>query len=273
MPGQGMNGRSAGRAAQGGIRGASLATFVLVHGAMHGGWCWREVRQRMSASGHEVYAPTLTGQGERRQGLTPEVGISHHVTDLAELAYFEDLSDIHLVLHSYAGVLAGPVAERAAGRLASVTYLAAFIAAPGQSLLDAEPPEVAQRYRDLAASDGGGWRVPASPAFLDQWGVTDPVLRDRVGPRLTDFPLRCLTDPVHFDPEPLAKIRKVYVSHTRPPLPGLRKSAGLAVAAGWETHQLPLGHDLMLAAPRETAELLAGIARGPAHGRRTAGRP
>ena len=183
------------------------------------------------------------------------------------------LSDIHLVLHSYAGVLAGPVAERAAGRLASVTYLAAFIAAPGQSLLDAEPPEVGQRYRDLAASDGGGWRVPASPAFLDQWGVTDPVLRDQVGPRLTDFPLRCLTDPVHFDPEPLAKTRKVYVSHTRPPLPGLRKSAGLAAAAGWETHQLPFGHDLMLAAPRETAELLAGIARGPAHGPRTAGRP
>lgn len=250
-----------------------MATFVLVHGAMHGGWCWREVRQRLSASGHEVYAPTLTGQGERRQSLTPEVGVPAHVTDLAELAYFEDLSDIHLVLHSYAGVLAGPVAERLAGRLASVTYLAAFIAAPGQSLLDAEPPEVAQRYRDLATSAGDGWRVPASPAFLDQWGVTDPALRDQIGPRLTDFPLRCLTDPVQFGPAPLEKVRKVYVSHTRPPLPGLRRSLGLAVAAGWETHELPCGHDLMLAAPRETAGLLAGIARGPGPGRGPAGQP
>jgi pimeloyl-ACP methyl ester carboxylesterase len=115
---------------------------------MHGGWCWRDVRQHLSAAGHEVSAPTLTGQGERRQALTPEVGVATHVTDLTELAYFEDLSDGHLVLHSYAGVLAGPVAKRAAGRLASVTYLAAFITQPGQCLLDVEPPEVAQRYRE-----------------------------------------------------------------------------------------------------------------------------
>jgi pimeloyl-ACP methyl ester carboxylesterase len=235
---------------------------------MHGGWCWREVRQRLSARGHDVYAPTLTGQGERRQGLTPEVGITAHVADIADLAYFEDLSDVHLVLHSYAGVLAGPVAERTAGRLASVTYLGAFIAAPGQSLLDVEPPEVARRYRDLAAADGDGWRVPASPAFLDQWGVTEPALRDQAGPRLTDFPLRCLTDPVPFDPAPLARIRQVYVRHTRPPLPSLQGSFGLAVAAGWEIHELTCGHDLMLVAPRETAGLLDGIARGSAPGRR-----
>ena len=92
-----------------------MATFVLVHGAMHGGWCWREVRQRLSGTGHEVYTPTLTGQGDRRQQLTREVGIATHVTDLTELLWFADLRDVHLVLHSYAGVLAGPVAERAAG--------------------------------------------------------------------------------------------------------------------------------------------------------------
>ena len=166
-----------------------MATFVLVHGAMHGGWCWRDVRQRLSADGHEVYAPTLTGQGDRRRGLTPQVGIADHVADLTELFWFEDLRDVHLVLHSYAGVLAGPVAERVSGGLASVTFLAAFIVAPGQSLLDVEPPEAGRRYRELAASAGDGWFVPASPRFLDQWGVSS-TLRARVGPRLTDFPLR-----------------------------------------------------------------------------------
>lgn len=230
---------------------------------MHGGWCWRDVRRRLCASGHEVYAPTLTGQGDRRQGLTPGVGIATHVSDLAELVWFEDLHDVQLVLHSYAGVLAGPVAQLAPGRLVSVTYLAAFIASPGQCLLDVEPPEVARRYRELAASGGRGWFVPASPSFLDQWGVTDPDLRARVGPRLTDFPLRCLTDPVEFDPGALEQIRKIYVDHTRPPLASLRASFDLAVAAGWETRELPYGHDLMLAAPGETAALLEAIARGP----------
>jgi pimeloyl-ACP methyl ester carboxylesterase len=238
-----------------------MATFVLVHGAMHGAWCWREVRQSLSANGHDVYAPTLTGQGDRRQGLTPEVGIRTHVTDVAELLWFEDLTDVHLVLHSYAGVLAGPVAEQAEGRLSSVTYLAAFIVRPGQCLLDVEPPDVARRYRELATSGGDGWVVPASPQFLEQWGITDPVLRARVAPRLTDFPLRCQTDPVGFDPAALHQIRQVYVNHTQPSLASLQASFGFAVAAGWETHQLPCGHDLMLAAPRDTAALLEAIAR------------
>jgi pimeloyl-ACP methyl ester carboxylesterase len=230
---------------------------------MHGGWCWREVRQRLSGNGHEVYAPTLTGQGDRRQGLTPQVGIAQHVADLTELIWFEDLRDVHLVLHSYAGVLAGPVAEQVTGGLASVTFLAAFIARPGQCLLDVEPPEVARRYGELAASDGDGWFVPASRQFLDQWGITSRGLRATVAPRLTSFPLRCLTDPVRFDPAALDLARKVYVNHTRPPLPSLQASFDLAIAAGWETHQLGYGHDLMLEAPQQTATLLDAIARQP----------
>jgi pimeloyl-ACP methyl ester carboxylesterase len=238
-----------------------VATFVLVHGAMHGGWSWREVRERLCSGGHEVYTPTLTGQGDRRQGLTPDVGIATHVTDLTELVWFEDLSDVHLVLHSYAGVLAGPVAEVTAGRLASVTYLAAFIARPGQSLLDVEPAAVGQRYRELAVSHGEGWFVPAWSSFMDQWGITSPALRARVGPRLTDFPLRCVTEPVAFDPSALDQIRKVYVKHTQPPLASLQASFDYAEAAGWQTYQVACGHDLMLAAPAETAALLEAIAQ------------
>ncbi len=230
---------------------------------MHGGWCWREVRRRLCADGHEAYAPTLTGQGDRRRELTPTVGIAAHVADLSELLWFEDLHDVHLVLHSYAGVLAGPIAEQAAGRLASVIYLGAFIAQPGQCLLDVEPPETARRYRELAASGGDGWFVPVSPSFLDQWGITDPDLRSRVAARLTDFPLRCQTDPVEYDPAALEQIRKIYIGHTDPPLASLRASFDRAVTAGWETYQLPYGHDLMLVAPSETSALLAAIAGRP----------
>jgi pimeloyl-ACP methyl ester carboxylesterase len=238
-----------------------VATFVLVHGAMHGGWCWRDVHRRLAQRGHHVHRPTLTGQGDRRAGLTPELGVETHVQDLAELLWFEDLSEVHLVLHSYAGVLAGPVAERAADRLASVVYLGAFVTSPGESLLDVEPTEVAERYRRQVADEGDGWFLPASDAFLEQWGIAE-AQRAWVGARLTDFPFRCQIEPTEFDPGPLERLRKVYVEHTSPPLPSLGRFAGAARAGGWETHALACGHDMMLAAPDATADLLERIALG-----------
>jgi pimeloyl-ACP methyl ester carboxylesterase len=237
-----------------------MATFVLVHGAMHGGWCWSTVRRALTARGHDVHTPTLTGQGERRRGLTRQTGVETHLRDLEDVLWFEDLTDVHLVLHSYAGVLAGPVVQRAGERLASVVYLAAFITAPGQSLLDVEPPEVARRYRQEVTEAGQGWYLPAAPQFLEQWGIRDPGLRDWVGSRLTDFPFRCQTDTIEFDPEPLHRVRKVYVEHTDPPLPGLRRSIDIAEAAGWEMHRMAHGHDMMLEAPEETADVLEAVA-------------
>ena len=237
-----------------------MSTFVLVHGAMHGGWCWRHVQARLVARGHDAHRPTLTGQGDRRAALSAGIGIADHVRDIEELLWFEDLSEVHLVLHSYAGVLAGPLAERTKGRLASVVFAGAFVTAPGQSLLDVEPASVVEHYRRLAAEDGDGWYIPASDAFLEQWGIRDPALRAYVAPRLTDFPFRCQAEPAEFDPEPLARLRKVYVRHTDPPMASLEPFYEMAVALGWETHELPAGHDMMLAAPEATAELLARIA-------------
>lgn len=237
-----------------------MATFVLVHGAMHGGWCWCDVRARLAAAGHSVHTPTLTGQGDRRHLLTPEVGVGTHVRDLVDLLWFEDLDDVVLGLHSYAGVLAGPVVEQAAGRVAAVVYLGAFVTRPGECLLDVEPPAVAQRYRDLAAEHGDGWRVPASTAFLDQWGVTDPGRREWIGPRLTDFPLRCCTEPTEFDARVLDAVPRTYVRHTDPAMPSLEGAWRRMEAEGVDVIDIACGHDLMLAAPDETAGLLARLA-------------
>jgi len=197
-----------------------MATLVLVHGAMHGGWCWREVRGPLRGAGHTVFTPTLTGQGDRRHQMTRDVGVDTHVDDIADLLWFEDLYDVHLVLHSYAGVLAGPLAERTGDRLASITYLAGFLTQPGECLLDVEPPETVARYRQLVADAGDGWRVPTSTAFLAQWGVTDD-LASFVGARLSDFPFKCQTDPMQYDPSHWRALRKIYVRHTDPPLPSL----------------------------------------------------
>ena len=236
-----------------------MATFVLVHGAMHGAWCWRDVRGPLRDAGHAVFTPTLTGQGERRHQLTRDVGVDTHVADLTELLWFEDLHDVHLVLHSYAGVLAGPVAEQAGDRLASITYLAGFMTLPGESLLDVEPAETAARYRQLVAESGDWWRVPATTAFLTQWGVSD-ALASFVGPRLTDFPFKCQTDPTTYDPARWDALRKVFVRHTDPLLPSLDLARQRAVDRGFELHDLACGHDVMLADPAGTTEVLEQIA-------------
>ncbi len=236
-----------------------MATFVLVHGAMHGGWCWSGVRVLLQSGGHAVHTPTLTGQGDRRHQLTPEVGVGTHVDDIAELLWFEDLSRVHLVLHSYAGILAGPLADRVGDRLASITYLGAFLTRPGESLLDVEPDETAERYRALVTASGDGWRLPASPAFLEQWSVP-PEQSAFVGDRLTDFPYRCVTDPTPFNPDRWESVPKSYVHHSAPPLANLRRSHERAVEEGFAVHDIASGHDMMIVAPGPTASLLEQIA-------------
>lgn len=234
--------------------------FLLIHGAMHGAWCWREVEPRLRQAGHEATALALTGQGERSHLLTPEVGIATHVQDVVAMVEFADLSDVILVLHSYSGVLAGPLAQRLRGRLRAVVAAGAFLVEPGQNLLDVEPPETTQRYRDLAGSSGEGWRIPASAAFLDQWGVRDARLRQFVGPRLTDFPYRCATDSVDFDPRPLQALPRHYLEHTDPPLESLAHSIALAKRQGWRHHTIATGHDLMLTDPAGTTRALLSAA-------------
>jgi pimeloyl-ACP methyl ester carboxylesterase len=108
-----------------------MATIVAVHGAMHGGWAWSPVRRLLAGEGHEVYAPTLTGQGDRTHLLTREVGVRTHLADLVALLDCEDLHDVMLVLHSYAGVLAGPLVARRPERVSSVVLAGGFHARPG----------------------------------------------------------------------------------------------------------------------------------------------
>ena len=89
-------------------------TFVLVHGAFHGGWCWRRVADLLEAQGHKVFTPTLTGLGERSHLTGPQVNLSTHITDVVNVFKWEQLSDAVLCGHSYAGMVIAGVAERVA---------------------------------------------------------------------------------------------------------------------------------------------------------------
>ena len=123
-------------------------TFVLVHGAWHGGWCWRFVRDLLEKSGHRVHAPSLTGLGERKHLARPDIDLDTHIADIVSLLEMEDLSDVVLVGHSYGGMVITGVADRAPERIGRLVYLDAFVPEDGKCTLDYVVPERAARMRE-----------------------------------------------------------------------------------------------------------------------------
>jgi pimeloyl-ACP methyl ester carboxylesterase len=113
--------------------------YVLVHGAYHGGWCWRRVAPRLRAAGHEVFAPTLTGFGERAHLLTADVGPATLVQDVVAVLECEELTGVVLVGHSFGALVALGVAARVPERLARVVLLDGLVAEPGQPVTAPEP--------------------------------------------------------------------------------------------------------------------------------------
>jgi pimeloyl-ACP methyl ester carboxylesterase len=236
----------------------AMATFVLVHGAWHGGWCWRRVATRLRAAGHQVLTPTLTGLGERAHLATPAIDLDLHVQDLLATLTAEDVRAAILVGHSYGGVVATMVADRAPARLAGLIYLDAPIPAHGQCLLDLITPDQADEFLARARQLGDGWRIgPNLPAAL---GVVDPADSTWVAARLTAQPLVTFTQPVRLsgagDHLPRGYLFCV------PARAGsrLREFAAQARAAGWAYQEIDAGHDAMISAPEATAAALLALA-------------
>src|SRR5262249_25595660 len=128
-------------------REREMATFVLVHGAWHGGWCWRDVAARLRRAGHDVYAPSLTGLGERAHLARPGIALDDHVQDVVALLQMEALSDVVLVGHSYGGMVVTGAADREAARIRRLVYLDAFVPESGRCVLDYVVPERAAAMR------------------------------------------------------------------------------------------------------------------------------
>src|SRR4029453_13164243 len=137
-----------------------MATFVLVHGAWHGGWCWKRVAALLRQAGHEVFAPTLTGLGERAHLMSAAIDLHTHIQDILNVLQWEELSDVVLCGHSYGGMVISGVADRVPERIPSLVYVDAFVPRDGQSLVDQMSPEGTNRMREGARTAGDGWRIP-----------------------------------------------------------------------------------------------------------------
>ena len=116
-----------------------MTTYVLVHGAWGGSWCWAHVAEELRAEGHDVRTPTLTGMADRSHLLKPDVDLSTHIADVAQLIEWEDLKDVVLVGHSYGGMVLAGVCGQIPERIAHAVHIDAFVPDPGQSCIDILP--------------------------------------------------------------------------------------------------------------------------------------
>jgi pimeloyl-ACP methyl ester carboxylesterase len=237
-----------------------MATFVLVHGAWHGGWSWQRVTPHLRAAGHEVFTPTLTGLGERVHLATPSVNLATHVSDVVNVCRFEDLSNIVLVGHSYAGLVISGVADQIADRIAHMVYLDAFVPESGESLFSLVGPEGATAMRGLAEQHGDGWLVPPVLQILN---VSDPEDVAWLEAKLTPQPIATLEEGAACT-SPLAErpFARTYVLATDPSNPAcLAACARVEGQPGWQVHRVATGHDLLVTRPQEVADLLLSLAR------------
>ena len=241
-------------------------TFVLVHGAWHGGWCWRDVRALLEAAGHRVVCQTLTGLGERAHLRTPVPGLAMHVRDVCAVIEAEELEQIMLVGHSYGGMVITGVADALASRIAALVYLDAALPADGQSMITQSPgitPELAAateaQLRQLAPD--GIWMAPLPPSVLgvpeDNQQATAWLTR-----RLTPHPLPTWTEPLRLANGGGSHLPRTYVLCTAPILAQASFAAHAArvrsgeAGPGWTYRELATGHDAMVTDPQGTAALL-----------------
>jgi pimeloyl-ACP methyl ester carboxylesterase len=234
-----------------------MATFVLVHGAWHGSWCWKRVRAALRNEGHEVFTPTLSGLAERSHLLAPDIDLDTHILDVVNLIRWEELTDIVLCGHSYGGFVVTGVADRLPEKIRALVYLDAFVPDDGENLLQLAPQSRRDHIESGLSSDGSAsmqWKVPPIPAAVFNVNSAD---RDWVDKQCTSHPLGTLMQPIRLTGgiETIPKI--IYVRATEyekdSPFPPFEAKA---MARAWKVIRVASGHDVMLDAPEACVELL-----------------
>lgn len=236
-----------------------MASYLLVHGAWHGGWCWRRVADLLRAAGHDVFTPTLTGLGERAHLARPDVDLETHIADVMGVLDAEELSDVILCGHSYGGMVITPVLDRRPNAFRAGVWLDAFVPDDGHSLLDGWPRERAQHIREDVATKGEGWKLPPLPP--DYFGVMDEDDAGWVLRRCVPQPFRTFTQPVHLTGIWKTVPKKVYLLAEHHPNSSFdRFATPLSRQEDWDVRSVASGHDVMIDTPELLAEIFLELA-------------
>jgi pimeloyl-ACP methyl ester carboxylesterase len=233
----------------------TMPIFLLIHGAFHGGWCWRRVGDLLAAAGARVFAPTMTGLGERAHLLNDSVGIATFTDDVIGVIESEELSDIILVGHSFGGAVISCVADRVPERIAQLVYLDAIVPQDGCSAIDCLPPETAAARIRAARQTPGGLGIPLPTETM--FDLPPGPDRDWVARRITPHPLASYTDPITLN-APVGNGRpRTYIRCVAPVYSAVVPSyERIKDEEGWTLLDIATGHDAMVTAPEALAEIL-----------------
>jgi pimeloyl-ACP methyl ester carboxylesterase len=239
------------------------ATFVLVHGAWHGGWCWRDVKAGLEQAGHRVLAPTLSGLGDRAGELSAAVSLSTHIEDVSSTVEAAQLDRFVLVGHSYGGMVITGVADRLAQRIDHLVYLDAAIPRDGQSMLtvgELKSPEVIEATRQglAALSADGGLSMQALP--VEAFGIPpDHPSHDWVQANLTPHPFKTWLDPIMLVNGGGQGVPKTYIHCSNPVLQQSSfpyYARQVQSKPDWRYVELSTGHDAMITVPEELCAIM-----------------
>jgi pimeloyl-ACP methyl ester carboxylesterase len=244
-----------------------MANFILVHGAWHGGWCWRHVVQALAGAGNRTCAVTLTGVGERAHLMSPAITLETHISDVINAIEMEEMDDVVLAVHSYAGMIGTAVADRMPGRLRHLVYVDAVVPEPGESWSSTQSS--ATREARLAAA-------AASPDF--SFPAPDPAVYGLSGKdhawvqrRQTPHPGHTYQSVLDFDAQRVAAVPRTFVSCLSPALATidairLRLADNRLWGGAWRSGggaqviDLQTGHDPMISAPGDMTRILRDCA-------------
>ena len=237
---------------------------MLVHGAHHGGWCWRRVAEPLRRAGWRVYTPSLTGAGDRAHLLSETVNLDTRIADIVGLVEAEELGDVILCGHSAGGVVVTGVLERIPESISHVVYLDAMIPESGESMLDSlsDTEGLGALMRTLVDDQGRGWRLPLGIFSAEAFGVTDPDDQDWVNRRMTADSMAAFEQRLTVTGRGFASMRsKTYVRAEQFPIPSLNRIAdAFSADPSWQVHHWDVGHDIMIEMPRQVVDLLLNVA-------------
>ncbi len=232
---------------------SSKKTILVCHGAWSAGWAWKKMHPLMRAAGHRLVTPSYTGLGERVHLANPSIDLDTHIEDILNVIKYEDLRDIVLIGHSYGGMVATGVADRARDRVAQLIYLDAFVPEDGQSLLDLNESD-RQRMQELVKD--GGWRVPPRPISPD----TAEADIEWLNARRVDMPVKCFDTRLKLRGGKLTLPRSyIYATRITPADTFGQFAKRTKNEAGWRYYEIDASHSPNVTAPEALMGLLVRI--------------
>jgi pimeloyl-ACP methyl ester carboxylesterase len=232
-----------------------MAAVVLAHGAWSASWAWKKLRPLLQAAGHDFFSPTYTGLGERAHLANRDIDLTTHIQDVLGVLDVEDLKNVTLLGHSYGGMVATGVADKAADRIARVVYIDAFVPKDGQSLFDLLGPKGEANMRAGAAKDGDGWKLPLNPMPPD----TSPEDAAWAVPKRRPQPIKTFEEKIKLTSSKTPPRHYIYATKNGPGDVFRQFGDRAKSEPGWKYYEIDASHNPHITCPEALMSSLAQI--------------